>query len=60
MAQQENEGSGKYVGMGEGERYFRAVIFLLHNGVKSKAVTWLQILQYPYAHICTISFDVQL
>ena len=45
---------------GVGERHAGAVISLLHDGVNSKASTLLQILQYPYVHISTVSFNVQL
>ena len=60
MAQYGKEGSGNLVGRVVGERHSGVVIYLLHNGLKTKASTWFQILQYPYSHISTIIFDVQI
>ena len=54
------EGSGKSISRGLGERHSGSVMYLLHDVVKGKVSSWLQILQYLYVHISTISFDVQL
>ena len=60
MANKGKKGSGNDVGRGVGEGHAGAVISLLCDGVKSKASTWFQILQYPYVNISNIIFDVHL
>ena len=45
--------------MGVWERHYGDVIHLIYDGVKAKAITWFQILQYSYVHISTISVYVR-
>ena len=46
--------------MGGGKGNSGALIYLLHDGIKSKVSAWFQIMQYPYVNINVIHFDVRL